>query len=475
MRVDACRADDHGARRPAPDEVAVLGGHVRALAGSMDLARRLRFAAVAIAILCGSSAVAAAPKRTFVVDLGTGWRADAMTAVLVSDLADEKLEHHRPVTGSDSQLRAAGVDLVVHGTLDDTALHYELRALWPGAPAPLHGVIQLGSLDRVGVAGVLRDKLHRFARATSDAEAAHGIAFPAVAEVIAIVLAVFGLLLLPFLLGMLRLGAKVLALPALRRTAVAIGGIGAIVTAIAAFEQTLPNPPGILLGSGGLAWGVFITVTTPIVFPPLVGLSRIEHDELAGVLRAWLGLALLRGTTIAALYTPTAIGVGLAGRWLDLDATVVFALIMPLAFLTVRALVRSIVAICALALDDQLVERAADLAAWDGAIRAYLIGYFRRNGLPVDRELLSRVRLLPGATDEVAVYGGGLTHSRIVIPRKMLEFALAPWGRPHDYAAPRVSTLHWSQWNAGLVMATEPGAVVATRDQRQPRGNDRRG
>jgi hypothetical protein len=35
-------------------------------------------------------------------------------------------------------------------------------------------------------------------------------------------------------------------------------------------------------------------------------------------------------------------------------------------------------------------------------------------------------------------------------------------GRPHDYAAPRVSTLHWTQWNARLVMATEPGAAVAT-------------
>jgi hypothetical protein len=32
-----------------------------------------------------------------------------------------------------------------------------------------------------------------------------------------------------------------------------------------------------------------------------------------------------------------------------------------------------------------------------------------------------------------------------------------------------VSTLHWTQWNAGLVMATEPGAVIATREQRQPR------
>jgi len=59
------------------------------------------------------------------------------------------------------------------------------------------------------------------------------------------------------------------------------------------------------------------------------------------------------------------------------------------------------------------------------------------------------VRLLPGSTAEVAVYGGGLDDARIVIPRPMLELALSPWGRPHDYAAPRISTLHWTMWNAG--------------------------
>jgi hypothetical protein len=32
-----------------------------------------------------------------------------------------------------------------------------------------------------------------------------------------------------------------------------------------------------------------------------------------------------------------------------------------------------------------------------------------------------------------------------------------------------VSTLEWSEWNAGLVVPTEVGAVIASREQRQPR------
>jgi len=67
------------------------------------------------------------------------------------------------------------------------------------------------------------------------------------------------------------------------------------------------------------------------------------------------------------------------------------------------------------------------------------------------------------------VYGGGATHTRIVIPRRMLEIALAPWGRPHDYAAPRVSTLQWTMWNTGLVVASEQGDPITTAEQRRPR------
>jgi hypothetical protein len=50
----------------------------------------------------------------------------------------------------------------------------------------------------------------------------------------------------------------------------------------------------------------------------------------------------------------------------------------------------------------------------------------------------------------------------------MLEHALAPYGRPHDYLQPRVSTLHWTHWNSGLVMPTEAGAKLASMEDRKP-------
>ncbi|HEV7556269.1 MAG TPA: hypothetical protein VGO00_12465, partial [Kofleriaceae bacterium] len=159
----------------------------------------------------------------------------------------------------------------------------------------------------------------------------------------------------------------------------------------------------------------------------------------------------------------------LASDALDLDEPVRFAVVLPAAGLVARHLVRCMVAVAAAALDAALVDDR-DAAAWDASVRAYVIGYMRRAGLPVDEELLRRVRFLPGrANTDAAFYGGGLTHTRIVVPRPMLELALSPAGRPHDYAAPRVSSLHWTQWNAGLVMPAEAGAVVATREQRLPR------
>jgi len=78
----------------------------------------------------------------------------------------------------DGALRAAGVELVVRATLGAAGpgtLGYELRALWPGAPAPVRGAVALGAHDRVGLAGVLRDRLHRLARATiEDAGSSEG-------------------------------------------------------------------------------------------------------------------------------------------------------------------------------------------------------------------------------------------------------------------------------------------------------------
>jgi hypothetical protein len=186
------------------------------------------------------------------------------------------------------------------------------------------------------------------------------------------------------------------------------------------------------------------------------------------VLGAWAAAAGRRTLAVVVAYAPVAIGAYFACALAGVDSAVALAVAVPIALLAARLWVRCATAVAASVLDARLVDTAG-AEAWHDATRAYVVGYQRRNGLPVDGELLARVRFLPGHGDEVVAYGGGLTDSRIVIPRKMLELALAPAGRPHDYAAPRVSTLHWTQWNAGLVVPTEAGAVIATRDQRQPR------
>src|SRR5271163_1019373 len=108
-------------------------------------------------VALAAPAWAAAP-RTYSIDVAGGdWRADALAIALAHDLADDRL----------ALATAPGAELVVHATIDDRALHYEIRATWPGAPAPVAGAIALPG-TRIAVAGQLRDQLHRLARATRD-------------------------------------------------------------------------------------------------------------------------------------------------------------------------------------------------------------------------------------------------------------------------------------------------------------------
>ena len=405
---------------------------------------------VVVLALLASSALAAAP-RTYRVEVEPhgDWRAEALSVALAHDLADDRL------------VLATGpaADLVVHVSIDER-LHYELRATWSGAPPPRAGAIALGG-ERAVVAGQLRDELHRLARVTSDDRAGLAAPPPPLGAVV-IALAIFALALaIPFAIGRAR-GVHVLALPALRRAAIAVSAVGG-----AAIVATFVDVPWLL--AGGLAWGSFAAVTIPIAFPPVPGFGRIDESQLARVLGTWLAAAARRTAAIALLYVPAGIAAYIAATALGVAATVALAVGVPIALLAVRLWVRCAAAIGAAVLDARLVDTTTDVEGWHAATRAYVVGYMRRTGLPVDDVLLDRVRLLPGKPPELRVYGGGLTESRIVIPRAMLELALAPAGRPHDYAAPRVSTLHWTQWNAGLVMPTEPEAVIATREQRQPR------
>jgi hypothetical protein len=198
-----------------------------------------------------------------------------------------------------------------------------------------------------------------------------------------------------------------------------------------------------------------------MVFPPLVGLARADFAELGPVLRAWLAGVAVRAVAIALAYAAIgAVAFVVAGA-----DTVAIALVVPVALLVGRLWLRTIVALLAVRLDGELVDPDADAAAWDVATRNYFVGYFRRNAITVDVVTLDRVQFLPGRGERIECYGGGLVATRIVVPLRVLELALAPWGRPHDYAAPRVSTLHWTQWNAGLVVPSEDKRLASVEDR----------
>ena len=408
-----------------------------------------------VALVALAAPARAAAPRTYELDVGPkgDWRADAVGLALAHDLADDRLA----AAGSGS------ADLVVTATVDEAALRYEVRATWPGAPAPVQGAIALPG-SRAAIAGQLRDQLHRLARTTSDGDTERSdvaAQTPGVGTVaLALALAVLALAV-PFVVGARR-GVNVRALPALRRAAIAVGSAGG-----AALVATQLPVPWLL--AGGLAWGTWAAVTLPIALPPVAGFGRIEQSQLARVLGAWLAAAGPRTLAVVLAYAPVAIGAYFACVLAGLAPTLALALGVPLALLAARLWVRCAAAVAAAVLDARLIDRTVDVDAWHAAARAYVVGYLRRAGLPVDVDLLARVQIVPATCDQVVAYGGGLAPSRIAVPRKMLELALAPAGRPHDYAAPRVSTLHWTQWNAGLVVPTETGAVIATREQRQPR------
>jgi len=453
------------------------------------LSRRL--AVLALVLVPAISPADAAPtvKRSLALELAPrgDWRTAALAQALTADLADDRLAPRpSPACGGpcgDDALRAAGIALVVRATLSpgvDATLGYELRALWPGAPPPVLGSIVLPGLDRVRLAGALRDRLHRLGRSTGDddepaaaARAASGAPavtardLPTPRELAWLVVLALGVLGLPLLVGAVRL-RRFAARAAAWRTGAGVAGLAAAALALSLLGPA--NSRGVLLAAGGLAWGTLVAVTLPVVLPPLVGLGSTDYSELARLLAAWSGLVVQRALLLAAIYVPAALGALAACDALDLgDPPARVAVILPLALLVVRQAVRLAIAVAAEHLDAALADPGVDSAAWHTAARGYLVGYLQRNGLTLDGELLERITIVPAAGDQVAVYGGGATNARVAVPRRMLELALAPWGRPHDYAAPRISTLHWTQWNAGLVMATAQGAPIATPEQRQPR------
>jgi hypothetical protein len=228
-------------------------------------------------------------------------------------------------------------------------------------------------------------------------------------------------------------------------------------------EEPAATSSLVLLLAGGLAWGALIALCLPLVFPPLVGLHRAEHRELFPVMGAWLSVAMQRVVWVAIVSAPLVAGVWLVQPMFGV--ALAWGVVLPIAAIALRVVWIGVRRLVARRLDRELVDGVASVHnPWHAQVRAYLRGYLARANLDVDETLVDRMRFYPGREDEaIHAYAG-----RVVIGRAILERALAPYGRPHDFEMPRVSTLHWTHWNSGLVMATESDQKLATREDRDP-------
>ncbi|HUQ07260.1 MAG TPA: hypothetical protein VM261_32435 [Kofleriaceae bacterium] len=422
--------------------------------------------AMVLAFAPGIHAARAAKKARYEVHVtaagAPAWQATALAAALRQDLADDQL---RAVVAPEPP------DLVIRAELGGGELRYAIER---SGAAPARGVVELDDLDRRALAGQLRDVLHRLVRPAHEGVAPGlPVDLPAVGSLggsLGVALVLLGLFA-ALLLSPVAAGAWLARGVTLRtriRSLVAAAGVGAVAVALVVEGDRVPEVPGLILFTGGLAWGALAAAVLPHVAPPVAGFHRIEHHELVPALRAWGALALQRMFVAALALAALGALLDLLGDALGLPRVVTFGVIAPLVVLGLRLAVRGFVEVLAVRLDAQLIDGDAGQQVWNTQVRGYFTGYLRRANLDVDDAALDRIRFLPGLEpDTVAVYGGGLTHTRVVIGRAMLEHALAPYGRPHDYLAPRVSTLHWTHWNAGLVMPTEPGAKMATAADRQ--------
>ncbi len=366
--------------------------------------------------------------------------------------------------------RAAKIDVVLFGEITDGGIDYELYQTW--TPARLtSGTIATGpSQSSVGLSHAIRDVLHPVLKqgglldqrryAFEQGSFVNLQRFGWSTRVLAMVglFAVF--LALPFVFLVRRTGELRLLenLRTARWTAVLVLATG---FALLLFDQ---HSIAGLIGSrrwlcscaGGLAMGLLLVVFVRDAFRPLEGLERIPHQDLFPILTTWLFASVERIVWMAVLYAPFGLAVGWVGRYLEIPDIWTVFLLAPAVGFAARLWFLSWVECVAVLVDRRYVDGPATRDnPWSRAITEYLMGYVRRTGWDLDAKRLDSTVFLPGdVVGGVVSYGGGATHARVVIDKKLLELAMGRLdrNRPDDGPA------GWPDWTTSIVVASHSTA-----------------
>jgi len=457
--------------------------------------RTHRFLAVALALLApavaeaqsahsspppGAGSAAAPTPATVVVDLVAApsarpWLAEAFEQAMIHELSG--FERLASVAKEDLAIRDCGadrtcrlrvyqqahIDIVLFGQATDSEIRYELYQTW--TPARLAtGTIAIGhDQSAIGLKHETRDAFHAVLkhgglldqRPYSYAPATAPPRWTALDPALA--LGALSVLVLPFGALALRLRSvrRAAALRSARWIALAVAGLAAVsvLDAWLGFAALVAAWPWPFAGAGGLAWGAIAIGTVRRAFPPLDGLTRVAPFDVRRILRTWCVVCVQRLAVRAAAWALLWRLAGWIGDRLAVPSPWRFLLLAPVIWGLARLWLVAWVDCLAVVLDARLVDGAATPAnPWSREIADYLMGYVRRTGWDVDRELLAQIVVLPGkAGDGVVSYGGGATHARIVIARPLIELALGALEevRPEDVPAT------WPDWAAATVVPTE--------------------
>lgn len=342
---------------------------------------------------------------------------------------------------------ARGVDFVVVGRLARDELQYEVHETWSPARAYRGAFAVAGAnvttsrlqhrvtdiVRPIVASGGLLDKKPAKPEAPAPAEA------PRVTDRLPLTL-LFGALLvltpLPLLVLLLLLRKAARPTPTWKWSAAAMAGLGLLLVAPA------PGASGLVLPiAGGLLWGGLAVFAIGVVLPPLHGLSRVRHDALGPLLRAWLALCCLRSTFVVAAL-PVFSAVAWAAHQAGLEQRLTYAVLFPLVGLWGVFWLLSWVDNLSAYLDARLVDGpASERNLWHATARKYFMGYVKRQGVLLDRGFLERALFLPakpGGPQGVVFYGGGLTRPRILIGAAVRELALGEL--PDEPEAPERET-----------------------------------
>jgi hypothetical protein len=336
--------------------------------------------------------------------------------------------------------RTANIDVVLFGTVRETAIDYELYQTW--TPARLDaGDMDIGrSQTVVGLEHETRDALHAvlkhgglldqkpyvFEHDIADANSA-GASWTAMQ--LALVLAVIALLCAPFLWAVLFACTPraILRMRSARRVGVAGAALALVGFAPATVASLAATSPALVAGLGGVCWGAFAVHLARSAFPPLDGLERMPHGDLVRILKTWCLAAAERLVVLAIGYGGLLVLIAWLGDALGVSALWTALVIAPAGLWFAQLWLAAWVECIAARLDRRIVEGVATADnPWSREIADYLNGYVRRTGWDLDPALLRQVVFLPGkhVPAGVVAYGGGLTPVRVVIDRELLVMAM---------------------------------------------------